>query len=257
MVQRRSYSLIVRAMLVALGIFLMWRIIALLTIVPNSDKNPLIENIPEKHISLKEMEIGANTAHGESSNRNTQEVITVKVYYESMCPDSKYFIIHQLLPTIKQLPEIVDFKLIPYGKAKTFENATGIYFTCQHLRLECEGNKIHACAVKHIKDEQKLLNFVSCLFKNMRNPPKSAQSCASEAGADWNTIQQCASSKEGSELLKLHGEDTHSLSPSVTFIPTIVLNDNQGIQKNILKDLKKEVCNLYFANTGLKLESCL
>ena len=158
---------------------------------------------------------------------------------------------------------------------QTFENATGIYFTCQHLRLECEGNKIHACAVKYIKDEQQLLNFVSCLFKNMRNPPKSAQSvsttiyeiflphiytsfifhiivfcqCASEAGTDWNTIQQCASSKEGSELLKLHGEDTHSLSPSVTFIPTIVLNDNQGIQKNILKDLKKEVCNLYFANT--------
>ena len=41
----------------------------------------------------------------------------IKVYYESMCPDSKYFVVHQLLPTIKQLPDIADFKLVPYGKA--------------------------------------------------------------------------------------------------------------------------------------------
>ena len=165
------------------------------------------------------------------------------------------------------------------------ENATGIYFVCQHLRLECEGNKFHACGVKHIENQQQLLKFVSCLFKNMRNPPRVAQSvsliytialsrfymifmifklkfysslkyyfiincqCASEVGADWNTIQQCATSMEGSQLLKMHGEDTHDLSPSVSFIPTIVLNDSQGIQKNILKDLKKEVCNVYFEKT--------
>ena len=65
MVQCLSYLLIIRAVLVALGIFLMWGIIALFTPVPNSDNNPFIENILKKHGSLKEMEIGANTAHGE------------------------------------------------------------------------------------------------------------------------------------------------------------------------------------------------
>jgi hypothetical protein len=42
----------------------------------------------------------------------------VTVYYESMCPDSKYFIRHQLVPTVEKISEILDFKLIPYGKAK-------------------------------------------------------------------------------------------------------------------------------------------
>jgi hypothetical protein len=50
---------------------------------------------------------------------------------------------------------------------------------------------------------------------------------------------------EGSELLKGYGEETHNLSPSVTFIPTVVLDKNQGHQKDILKDLLKEVCSKY------------
>jgi len=45
--------------------------------------------------------------------------------------------------------------------------------------------------------------------------------------------------------LKAYGEETHSLSPSVTFIPTVVLDKNQGHQKDILKNLLKEVCLKY------------
>ena len=135
------------------------------------------------------------------------------------------------------------------------------------------------------------MQFVSCLFRNMRNPPKSAQSvswtfwvllwyfqwwfkilenplvcleieittnwaflwilfqCTNEVGADWETMQKCATTNEGSELLKMHGEDTHNLNPSVTFIPTILLNNSQRIQKDILKDLKKEVCSEYTLST--------
>lgn len=45
--------------------------------------------------------------------------------------------------------------------------------------------------------------------------------------------------------MKAYGEETHSLNPSVTFIPTIVLNKKQGRQKDILKNLLKEVCSMY------------
>jgi len=252
MVPRRLFSIIIRLVLIALGILLMWRMVAMLANIPNFDDWPTNENKLEKHGSLKPDIV---SDHSEPSD--APATINIKVYYESMCPDSKYFINHQLIPTIKQLHEIVNFNLIPYGKAKTFKNTTGIYFTCQHFRLECEGNKFHACAVKHIKNQQKLLQFVSCLFRNMRNPPKSAQSCTNEVGADWETMQKCATTNEGSELLKMHGEDTHNLNPSVTFIPTILLNNSQRIQKDILKDLKKEVCSEYTLSTGLKPESCL
>ncbi len=117
-----------------------------------------------------------------------------------MCPDSKYFIKHQLIPTIEKIPEIIDFRLIPYGKAKviqaaisqinhfyyfrfklfqTIENTTGIFFTCQHRELECQGNKIHACGIKYITNRSKQLNFASCLINNIRNPQSVAESVIS------------------------------------------------------------------------------
>jgi hypothetical protein len=34
-----------------------------------------------------------------------------------MCPDSKYFIREQLVPAVQKIPEIINFRLIPYGKA--------------------------------------------------------------------------------------------------------------------------------------------
>ena len=43
--------------------------------------------------------------------------VLVEVYYESMCPDSKYFIREQLVPAVQKIPEIINFRLIPYGKA--------------------------------------------------------------------------------------------------------------------------------------------
>ena len=62
---------------------------------------------------------------------------------------------------------------------------------------------------------------------------------------NWNEIEECSNGKEGSDLLKAYGEATHNLNPSVTFIPTIVLNKSQDKQQNILKNLLKEVCSMY------------
>ncbi|XP_046650297.1 GILT-like protein 1 [Daphnia pulicaria] len=227
MAQRRVIYFIIRGMLFCLAIFGLWRMISVI-----SENSYLVK---EEH-ELKD------------------DHVFIEVYYESMCPDSKYFIKHQLIPTIEKIPEIIDFRLIPYGKAKTIENATGIFFTCQHRELECQGNKIHACGIKYISNRSKQLNFASCLINNIRNPQSVAESCALEVNANWDEIQKCSISMEGSELLKGYGEETHNLSPSVTFIPTVVLDKNQGHQKDILKDLLKEVCSKY---SGDKPPPCL
>lgn len=58
----------------------------------------------------------------------------VDVYYESMCPDSKYFIKHQLVPAFEKIPEVFDFRLIPYGKAKV------ILLSHQVVERVCKGN---------------------------------------------------------------------------------------------------------------------
>lgn len=40
----------------------------------------------------------------------------------------------------------------------------------------------------------------------------------------WKLVAECAASMEGEELLKRHGEATNALHPSVSFIPTILLD---------------------------------
>lgn len=227
MAQRRVVYFIIRGMLFFLAIFGLWRMISLIS--ENSNAINKEDELKDNHV-------------------------LVEVYYESMCPDSKYFIKHQLVPAFEKIPEVFAFRLVPYGKAKTTENSTGIFFSCQHFELECLGNKIHACGIKYITNRSRQLRFASCLINNIRNPQSAGESCAHEVNANWDEIEKCSNSKEGSELLKAYGEETHNLTPSVTFIPTVVLDKNQGHQKDILKNLLKEVCSKY---AGDKPPSCL
>ena len=42
----------------------------------------------------------------------------VVVYYEALCPDSRYFIMKQLKPTYEKLHSIMTVAFVPYGKAR-------------------------------------------------------------------------------------------------------------------------------------------
>nr|CAH0105245.1 unnamed protein product [Daphnia galeata] len=93
MAQRRMIYFIIRGMLLCLAGFGLWRIISVIS------ENAYL--VKEEH-ELKD------------------DHVFIEIYYESMCPDSKYFIKHQLIPTVEKIPEIIDFRLIPYGKAKDY-----------------------------------------------------------------------------------------------------------------------------------------
>lgn len=41
----------------------------------------------------------------------------VMVFYEALCPDSKHFILKQLQQAFYKAPTLVEFQLVPYGKA--------------------------------------------------------------------------------------------------------------------------------------------
>jgi len=154
MMQRRLIYHTVRALLFLLGILLVWKMVWIATTLGDV----------------------SNLADGDEKLGSKGSPVLVEVYYESMCPDSKYFIREQLVPAVQKIPEIINFRLIPYGKATTFENSTGIYFFCQHQENECQGNKIHSCAIKYISSPTKLLNYVSCLIKNIKYPQGAAKS---------------------------------------------------------------------------------
>lgn len=46
-----------------------------------------------------------------------QDSVKVDVYYETLCPDSRAFIVVQLYPAYYSLKDYIDLSLIPWGRA--------------------------------------------------------------------------------------------------------------------------------------------
>ncbi|KAI8116425.1 hypothetical protein FF38_02923 [Lucilia cuprina] len=172
--------------------------------------------------------------------------VIVAVFYEALCPDSKHFIMKQLLPAYKEASPLMNVQLIPYGKATTYTNADGSYrFDCQHGHLECEANTYHACVIEVVEDALARLEVVACMIRDNHLPKEAFHKCAKQHNIEnIDLIQKCYDSSNGSELLKLNGDVTHALRPSITFIPTITLDGSQGRQATILKNLLAEICKI-------------
>lgn len=114
----------------------------------------------------------------------------ISIYYETLCPDSRRFFLHQLAPTYEKLNRYMDVELIPYGHANVSypRHDNKPVFHCQHgpqgdynytliknsfslsltslifKLLECYGNKVQACTIDMLKDTTVSLNFVKCMF---------------------------------------------------------------------------------------------
>ncbi|XP_037557746.2 gamma-interferon-inducible lysosomal thiol reductase [Dermacentor silvarum] len=73
--------------------------------------------------------------------------VSVEVFYETYCPDSRNFVLEQLNSTYAELPNIVQLQLVPYGKASRRELPNKWYsFDCQHGDKECYGNLLQVSA---------------------------------------------------------------------------------------------------------------
>jgi len=185
--------------------------------------------------------------------------LTVDVYYECLCPDSRYFVIHELLPAAEKIGSLLTVRMWPYGKASTERTERGYSFQCQHGPAECLGNMYHACALENVEDQMTGLNVVKCMIDDNSRPEESARKCARQLGLDFESIQTCATGAEGEQLHYQAGVKTESLSPRVTFIPTIEVDGFQHSQKALLKDFKKEVCRIYtekYLQPGQKVANC-
>jgi len=180
------------------------------------------------------------------------ETVRVDVYYECECPDSRYFVSHQLYPAFQSVGEVMEVHFIPYGKAHTEKTKHGYKFTCQHGQTECEGDIIHNCALDSIVSEKLRMEFINCMMTGEYYDKHFAQgeACANKLSLDWSDIKQCSEGRRGEELHAKAGEQTQSLSPRASFIPTIEMDGNQGSQKAILKKFLREFCKAYAEKTG-------
>lgn len=187
------------------------------------------------------------------------KVVKLDVYYECLCPDSRYFVLHQLLPTLEAVGSMLEVNMWPYGKATTRVTSDGYEFDCQHGEQECIGNMFHACVEEKVEDAAKRLEMIKCMISDNYEPENSAKNCASESGVDFQEILTCATGAQGQELHYQAGLKTQALSPKVSFIPTIEIDESQMSQKAILKNLLKEVCAVYsskYLTPREKLANC-
>ncbi|KFB53718.1 AGAP009747-PA-like protein [Anopheles sinensis] len=195
-------------------------------------------------------------ASGDTMLQPSGAPVQVFVFYETLCPDSKNFVLRQLVPAFERAQELMKIEFIPYGKATTRTKADGsLLFDCQHGPIECEGNIIHACVVEAVHDPHKQLAMVACMIRDNLIPRDAFIGCAKQHGVEIESIQKCYDSPHGEELLKIHGEATHALRPAVSFIPTVTLDGAQNDQKAILKDLFGSVCQVV-AGRGPKPDVC-
>lgn len=187
-------------------------------------------------------------------------VVRVDLYYECLCPDSRYFVLNHLVPAMEKVGSLMDIRLWPYGKAETRDTESGLTFDCQHGPVECEGNIYHACAAAHIQERRLAVEMAACMIRDNMDPETAARTCAQRLSVEnIDRIQHCATSSEGLKLHKKAGVKTESLSPPVTFIPTIEIEGEQHSQKAILKSFMKEVCRIYeekHLEPGQRLAKC-
>ncbi|XP_012263457.2 GILT-like protein 3 [Athalia rosae] len=176
-----------------------------------------------------------------ASKPDVQKVL-VSVYYEALCPDSRSFVIKQLVPTFQRISDNLHMELIPYGKARTTETPTGYEFECQHGPTECEANIIHACVIDLVIDPSIQLDYITCMIQDNMLPEHVMERCAAKVNLDVSPIEKCYKGTKGKELLAKFGEMTDDLSPKITFIPTITLDKDSGNQPAILKNLLRQVC---------------
>lgn len=258
----------IRFMILVLVVVLIWK-------VWDYSDLPVAEPPPNFQMSERESEAGEQKAASRQkeieAGGKPQQILTltstqheelevavypplrVEVYYEALCPDSRYFVMKQLSPAYEKLHQILNIAFIPYGKATTQEKDGKYTFECQHGQLECKANLVHACVTNVIKDEEKQLSVIHCMIDKNNQPMKAGQKCVEKYSENWENVESCVLSEKGTSIMKHMGDMTNSLNPPVSFIPTITIDGSQDDQKHILQDLHKVLCKRY---RGPKQPSC-
>ncbi|XP_050440907.1 GILT-like protein 1 [Adelges cooleyi] len=174
--------------------------------------------------------------------------VHVELYYEGQCQKSQKFIEEELIPTYKTLSQHLNIELIPFAKSTiTHINATTNEYnlTCPRGVLECEIDKVHACAIKHITSIPDKLNFLNCTMKPSNEeklPPTSKCATQIKLQAEIITAIENCLKVEVFQDLKTYNEK--SLAAKVEYVPTILINNTPFEKKTNATTgyLKSAIC---------------
>uniref|UniRef100_G3NZR6 Gamma-interferon-inducible lysosomal thiol reductase n=1 Tax=Gasterosteus aculeatus aculeatus TaxID=481459 RepID=G3NZR6_GASAC len=176
--------------------------------------------------------------------------VSVTLYYESLCPDSRVFITQQLFPTWTMLQDIMTVTLVPYGNAMENPSASSP-FICQHGEAECRGNLIEACMI-HLTGPS-AFQIIYCM-ESAENVLNAAQPLYAPA-VSWSSVDACSRGGLGRQLMHAYAAMTRALHPAHTHVPWLTVNGEytEENEDKVLSSLFHFVCRLY---KGVKPPVC-
>nr|E7E2N8.1 RecName: Full=Gamma-interferon-inducible lysosomal thiol reductase; Flags: Precursor [Carassius auratus]ADU02196.1 gamma-interferon-inducible lysosomal thiol reductase [Carassius auratus] len=172
--------------------------------------------------------------------------VTVSLYYESLCPGCREFLVSQLVPTFIMLSDIMNIELVPYGNAQEKDDQGNYTFICQHGEDECRGNMIETCLLKALGP--KAIPVIFCM-ESGADVLKAAQPCLGVYFPDttWDSVMKCVTGDEGNKLMHQNALKTNALKPPHEYVPWITINGEHtdDLQDKATNSLFNLVCSLY------------
>ncbi|XP_025890964.1 gamma-interferon-inducible lysosomal thiol reductase [Nothoprocta perdicaria] len=180
--------------------------------------------------------------------------VQLSLYYESLCPACRAFVVRQLFATWLMLPdEVLSVTLVPYGNAEE-TNVNGTWhFECQHGPEECLGNMVEACVIHEADNVSDPLPVIACL-ESGASISGSLEACLQVYAprVPASRVAACARGDLGRQLLHRNAQLTAALAPPHQYVPWIVLGGKhtEQLQGRAQVALLRLVCELYQWSVG-------
>jgi Gamma interferon inducible lysosomal thiol reductase (GILT) len=197
--------------------------------------------------------------------------VSVQIYVESLCIDSKHYMEEQLLPAYQALgTSIMTLSIISFGNAKFTSDddddnvdATTAYnntnqLTCQHGAAECDVNSYQQCAA-HVYDDDvtRYLPFFACLFERLPMghrddlfPPADIAACT--GSLHWPSLQKCHD--DPTLAWKLQKRAAAATPAEHTYVPWVVI-DGKHVDET-KTSLVEMVCAAYKGRSTSSTSLC-
>ncbi|XP_028672010.2 gamma-interferon-inducible lysosomal thiol reductase [Erpetoichthys calabaricus] len=175
-------------------------------------------------------------------------MVDLSLYYESLCPGCRGFLVFQLFPTWLLLSEIMNVTLVPYGNAKEQFDGKQWQFTCQHGEQECLGNLIETCLMNVLHKPSVYIPIIFCM-ESSEDVVNNAEACLKlyQPDVQWDTIMNCVKGDQGNKLMHANALMTDALKPPHEYVPWVTINGEhtEELQQEAMNSLITLVCKTY------------
>ncbi|KAG8126758.1 hypothetical protein E2320_021849 [Naja naja] len=158
------------------------------------------------------------------SNSPKANPVSVSLYYESLCPGCRQFLVLMLFPTWLMLNDIMNVTLVPYGNAEACINH--LYPVMRFSLIFCMESSVDV-----------IPSLPLCLKLYAPN-------------ASLADISACVTGDLGNKLMHRNAELTRALQPHHEYVPWILINGEHSeiLQTQAQDSLFNLVCSLRFAS---------